>query len=166
MVLCEVCHKKKATVHYTEVIKNQMIKINLCEGCAKEKGIDVYSKFSVADLLAGLADLEGGQKISDDLECAECGMQYREFKEVGRFGCAECFTTFGAMLTHLFETIHKTSKHVGKIPKKWLKRESAQKNVKDLEIELEKAIHSEAFEEAARLRDQISAMKEAKRYKK
>lgn len=165
-MLCEFCHKKKATVHYTEIVKNQMVKMNLCEACAREKGIDVYSKFSVTDLLAGLSDIEGAKSVSEELECSGCGMVYREFKEVGRFGCAECYATFGEILAPLFETIHKSSKHVGKVPKRWLKREGAQTSLKGLEAELEKAVKAEAFEEAARIRDKMKEMKEAKRYKK
>lgn len=164
-MLCEVCHKKKATVHYTEIVKNQMAKINLCEGCAKDKGIDLYSKFSVADLLSGLADIEGTKSVLDDRECAECGMTYQEFKEIGRFGCAECYVTFEEMLKSLFEMIHKASRHVGKVPHRWLKQAAKEVEIKSLENELQKAIHKESFEEAASIRDQIKSLKELKKKK-
>jgi protein arginine kinase activator len=165
-MLCEVCHKKKATVHFTEIVKNQMVKINLCAACAKQKGIDIYTKFSVSDLLSGLADLEGGKVFVEDRECAKCGMTSREFKDIGRFGCSECYLAFEEMINPLLEAIHKTSRHVGKVPKRWSKRSLSEVELKNLEDQLQKAIHSEAFEEAARIRDQIKDLKEVKRYKK
>lgn len=164
MMLCESCLKKKATVHYTEIIKNQMVKINLCEDCAKEKGIDIYSKFTVADLLSGLTDLEGAKTLVEDRECPECGMTYGEFKETGRFGCAECYNTFEEMLATLFEAIHKASRHVGKMPKRWSKKGAGEVELKTLEDQLDKAVRAEAFEEAARIRDQIKMLKESKRH--
>ncbi|MBI1882733.1 MAG: UvrB/UvrC motif-containing protein [Chlamydiae bacterium] len=165
-MLCEVCHKKQATVHYTEIIQNKMMKINLCEPCAKEKGIDVYSKFSVADLLSGLADLEAVGASIENESCSQCGMSYREFKEIGRFGCAHCYTTFNELLKPLFEAIHKASRHVGKVPKHWSKHYSGEVELKTLEDQLEKAISGEAFEEAARIRDRIKEVKESKRHVK
>ncbi|MBI1869639.1 MAG: UvrB/UvrC motif-containing protein [Chlamydiae bacterium] len=160
---CEVCQKKKATVHYTEIVNNQMVKINLCEGCAKGKGIDIYSKFSVSDLLSGLAEIEETEIAHGTQECSRCGMTYREFKDIGRFGCPECYVAFQDFLKPLFEAIHKASRHVGKVPKRWSKHTSQETELKTLEDELTKAITREAFEDAARLRDRIKELKEAKR---
>ena len=165
-MLCEVCHKKKATVHYTEIVKSQMVKINLCESCAKVKGIDIYAKFSVADLLSGLTDLEGTKVLVEDRECAKCGMTSREFKDIGRFGCSECYFAFEEMLNPLLEAIHKTTRHVGKVPKNWSKHATTEVDLKNLEDELQKAIHAEAFEEAARIRDKIKELKESKKRRK
>jgi protein arginine kinase activator len=166
MHLCEVCHKKKATVHYTEIIKNKMVKINLCENCAKEKGVDIYSKFSIADLLSGLSDIEETKSLVENRKCAHCEMSYQQFREVGRFGCSKCYLTFEEMLVPLLEVIHKHSKHVGKAPKRWSEKAVTEVEVKTLEEALQKAIAKEEFEDAAKLRDQIRHLKEAKRRKK
>ena len=38
---CEICKVRPAKVHYTEIVNNQMTKMNLCLECAEEKGVDV-----------------------------------------------------------------------------------------------------------------------------
>ena len=165
-MLCEFCKKLKATVHYTEIINNQMTKVNLCENCAKEKGIDVYPKFDMSDLLAKLTHVEGAPSVIEERSCARCGMTYQKFREIGRFGCSDCYTAFEEMLKPLLEMIHKANRHVGKVPKRWSKKGVVDVNLKALEDELQKAIAHEAYEEAARIRDRMKEIKEkAKRSK-
>ena len=55
---CEICKVRPAKVHYTEVVNNQMTKMNLCLECAEEKGVDVQKagNFGLGDLVAGLID--------------------------------------------------------------------------------------------------------------
>ncbi len=53
---CDICKKKKATVHLTEIIDDQMSEMHLCEECARKKSIQMEQQFGLADLLAGLAD--------------------------------------------------------------------------------------------------------------
>ena len=54
---CDICGKKEATVHLTEIVNDKMTKLHLCEECAKEKGAEMEEHFGLSDLLAGLTDL-------------------------------------------------------------------------------------------------------------
>ena len=36
-MICDVCGKKEATVHLTEIVNDKMTKLHLCEECATEK---------------------------------------------------------------------------------------------------------------------------------
>ena len=36
---CDVCQKNDATVYLTQIVEGKMQKVNLCEHCAKEKGV-------------------------------------------------------------------------------------------------------------------------------
>ena len=56
-MLCDECGKNKATVHLTEIINEQITKLNLCEACAKEKGSEAEQHFGIADLLSALSDV-------------------------------------------------------------------------------------------------------------
>ena len=47
---CDIC-EKPATVHLTQILNNQAHKVDLCEDCARAKGITDSSDFSLADLL-------------------------------------------------------------------------------------------------------------------
>ena len=51
---CDICGKKKATVHLTEIVDEQMSEMHLCEECARQKSTQMEQQFGLADLLAGL----------------------------------------------------------------------------------------------------------------
>ena len=46
-MICEVCQTENATVHLTQIISGKMQKIDLCEKCAKEKGVADPAGFSL-----------------------------------------------------------------------------------------------------------------------
>ena len=55
-MVCDVCGKKKATVHLTEIVDEQTSEMHLCEECARQKSTQMEQQFGLADLLAGLSD--------------------------------------------------------------------------------------------------------------
>ena len=38
-MLCQICGKNPATVHFTEIHDNKMSEIHVCDRCAEEKGL-------------------------------------------------------------------------------------------------------------------------------
>ena len=74
-MLCCVCKEKEATVHLTQIEGETMHKVDLCEECAKEKGVNDPTGFSLADLLLGLGVSQEMEKASGnaDLKCPNCG---------------------------------------------------------------------------------------------
>ena len=53
-MLCDICKQNVATVHLTQMVEGKTKKVDLCEACSKEKGVDDPTGFSLADLLLGL----------------------------------------------------------------------------------------------------------------
>lgn len=53
-MLCSICKEKQATVHLTQIANDKMQKVDLCEECARTKGVNDPTGFSLADLLSGL----------------------------------------------------------------------------------------------------------------
>ena len=102
-MLCDICHKKQATVHLTEIVDDVMAELHLCEDCAREKSIKMEQQFSLADLIAGLSDF--GKTIPEseavNLACASCGLTYENFRKNGRLGCRDCYTYFKKNLASL-----------------------------------------------------------------
>ena len=86
-MICEICKKKEATVQYTEVVDNKIIKMNLCEECAKKKGVTIKAPFTISDLLAGLADLSLRAEEDVKSTCPGCGLSYIDFRKTGRLCC-------------------------------------------------------------------------------
>ncbi len=161
-MLCEICKQAQATVHLTEIINEQMTELHLCESCANQKGAQVESHFGLSDLLSGLADFSKTQEPEEvsTKACPTCGMTYDDFRKVGRLGCSDCYVTFKRSLGGLLKRIHGSPIHLGKSPVRLVKPHKAKTELTELKRKLERAIEDEAFEEAARLRDQIHQMEQ------
>ncbi|MDD2689743.1 MAG: UvrB/UvrC motif-containing protein [Candidatus Omnitrophica bacterium] len=156
-MLCDVCGKNQATVHLTEIIDEQMNELHLCEDCARQKSAQMEQQFGLSDLLAGLAEFEKPAKEAESisLKCSNCGLTHADFKKIGRLGCGECYTSFKKYLGPLLKRIHGSNQHMGKSPLKVTKVLKKKIDLQDLRNSLQKAIEQEAFEEAAKIRDQI-----------
>jgi protein arginine kinase activator len=161
---CQLCGKRPAIVHFTEIVNNKKSEYHVCEKCAEERGYSVpilkTTKFSVGDLLAGMVDQTG---IGEEgkvgrVQCPRCGLVYSNFRESGRLGCSECYTTFRTQLRPLLRRIHGSTKHVGKSPARDSDRVALRREIQRLHEEMQRAIEREEFEIAASLRDQIRAM--------
>jgi protein arginine kinase activator len=160
-MLCMLCKKNEAKFHYTQVVKDEMQKVDLCESCAKQKGVN-HPGFFGADLLLGLgASQEMAQTASGvEIRCPGCGFTQADFKKAGRLGCAQCYATFSEGLEGLLKTMHKGIKHVGKVPAALRQGRDLNERLKHLQKKLDKAVTSEDFEQAASLRDEIKVTKD------
>ncbi|MFA5168385.1 MAG: excinuclease ABC subunit B [Candidatus Omnitrophota bacterium] len=157
-MICNVCGTKEATIHLTEIVNGQMAEVHICEACAEEKGTEFKTYFNFGDLLAGVSGLEktlgpSGKKIS--LVCKDCGMNYEDFAKNGRLGCAGCYTSFQKPLASVIKQVQRSSCHVGKKPSRIPSETHSVHDLRQLQEKLRKSIQEEAFEESARLRDEI-----------
>jgi protein arginine kinase activator len=156
-MLCMICKQNAAQVHLTQIVDDKIKKVDLCEDCAKHKGINDTAGFAIADLLLGLgasqemAQAGGGEEI----KCPGCGFTQADFKKAGRLGCSQCYTAFAEGLESLLKTMHKGTKHVGKIPRSLRQGRDLADRLKQLQKKLERAVNDEDFEQAASLRDEI-----------
>ena len=167
---CDLCSKKEATVHLTEVINDETRELHLCQACAQEKGITPEKDFGLTGLLAGLTDF--GSKsakstaASKQPPCPKCGMTYEDFRKSGRLGCAACYDTFRRYLAPLLRRIHGSTQHLGKQPVPAAKRGKASaphETLAQLKERLKAAVAKESYEEAAFLRDKIRAFRPKKK---
>jgi protein arginine kinase activator len=156
---CDLC-SNPATVHLTQIVNNKVHKVDLCEDCAQAKGVTDPSGFSLADLLLK-ASLNPEPATPAGMRCEQCGFTQADFKKQGRFGCPHCYDTFGSTLEPMLDNMHKGTAHVGKVPQRALDRKSLHDRLAKLESELQEAIRSERYEEAARFRDEIQQVRQA-----
>ena len=156
-MLCDICKKNEATVHLTQIIEAKMLKVDLCEACSKAKGVQEVG-FAPADLLLGLGAAEGIKDGSPDIRCPVCGFTQVDFKKTGRLGCSACWETFEAGLSSLLKAMHKSDRHVGKVPGKAAHTIAISEKIKELAHELEQAVRAEKYEEAAHIRDEIRVL--------
>ena len=164
-MLCSICKEKAATVHLTQIVGDKMQKLDLCEDCAKAKGINDPTSFGLADLDLMLG-LGASQEIEQaaggvELKCPRCGFTQADFKKSGRLGCPECYRTFAEGLGALLKTMHKGTRHTGKAPEALRQSRDLSDRLKALQNKLAKAIKDEDFEQAAILRDEIRRVSES-----
>ncbi len=160
---CDFCDKK-ATVFLTQLVEGQMKKVCLCDPCAKERGVTDPTGFSLADLLLGgvtgdkgaatpaksAATTAGGGR-----KCPNCGFTLDDLRRVRRFGCSECYATFGEEVGHMVPGMHKGTSHIGKVPAGLMAMQVRHQRLEELRSRLDQAISSESYEEAAGIRDEI-----------
>lgn len=152
---CSNCNKE-ATVHLTQIVNNKIHKVDLCESCAQKKGVTDPHGFSLADLLSKTTFAPESNETQ--LVCPNCGLETADFRRTGRLGCAACFEVFGDVLRPILEDMHVGMTHKGKIPNVALTRQNSLAQLQGLRDALARAVAEEAYEEAAKFRDQIKAM--------
>jgi protein arginine kinase activator len=155
---CDLCGKP-ATVHLTQIINNKIHKVDLCEECAQAKGVTDPSGFSLADLL--LKASLNPEPSAELIRCEQCGFTQADFKKQGRFGCPACYEAFRGVLEPLLGNMHKGTTHVGKVPQRAVERKSLYDRLTQLQLDLDQAVKTERYEDAARVRDEINQVKQA-----
>ena len=150
---CSLCDAY-ATVHLTQIINNQIQKIDLCESCAQKKGVTDSEGFSLAEMLSNAEY----QPYTEDKNCDSCGLTLAEFKKSGRFGCASCYESFESVLKPILDEMHIGNHHIGKMPVRSMKGICKEEKIKALKDKLSSAIKAEAYEDAALYRDELDAL--------
>jgi len=155
---CDLCGKP-AQVHLTQIVKNQIQKVDLCEECAKTSGVTDPEGFSLADLLAKSFTGPAEESEGANLVCEQCGSSARDFRKTGRLGCAACYGALQPVVLPLLAGLHKGARHKGKAPARQWRRLELTREIESLERQMQEAIKGEDLETAARCRDQLGALR-------
>ena len=163
-MLCQVCNKNDATLHYTKIINGEIEKLHLCEACSKGNDeFDFDKTFSFHNLLTEIIDGVQDNKINnkqEELHCKKCKLNYSEFKQLGKLGCDECYDSFQEKLFPLIKSVQGSEKHIGKIPSRASECLKREREIEKLREKLDKYVLDENFEEAAVMRDKIRELEE------
>jgi protein arginine kinase activator len=148
---CQQC-PKLATLQITEVHnENNFEEFHLCDECAQKYLYETSPKKKKLDA----RDLGA----VDDKQCEQCGTRFVDFRNSGRLGCPHDYLAFQAELLPLLESIHSSTRHAGKTPRRPSQRVRTQE-LSRLRKDLQKAVVAEAYEDAAQLRDRIRQLEE------
>ena len=159
--MCEECQKEPATVFVTRIVNGNKSEVHLCHRCAKERGemaAPMEPGFAFHNILAGLfepeATVAAPKRVS--VRCSGCGMSLADFRRIGKLGCGQCYSEFERELEPLLKRVHRSVRHTGKTPHAMQDDTHAlRRRLDELRTKLNEAISKEAYEEAAKLRDQI-----------
>ncbi len=162
--LCEMCGERPAEINITDVSDGTTTSYHLCAECARKMGVDEEggsSLFSVSKLVAGMSKPLEGELVSppEPIVCPFCGMNYGEFKDSGKLGCPQCYELFGEELSVLIRRLHGSFRHTGRGPGERTVEQAVQLELATLRKQLADAVSREAYEDAAHIRDRITALK-------
>ena len=186
-MLCERCKIREANIQYTEIANGVRTEHNYCAQCAKEMDFGPYSaifegEFPLGKLLSGLLGVPGEESEEEktgQIICPTCGTSYDDFVKNSRFGCADCYSVFDPLISDNIRHLQGSEKHVGKRPAGYrsemeemngagttgedpvnIPELSKEEKIRLMETRLKDAVRREEYEEAAKLRDEIRALKE------
>jgi protein arginine kinase activator len=181
-MICQNCLKNVATVHVTEILQPEDAEAesaptsaqsagpasapktvqeqHLCEICAQSMDLPhtPASKKTVADIWKLLQISAQQTRKKSGQTCPSCGMTLDEFRKKGRLGCAKDYDVFAAHIGDLLERVHGARTHVGRVPGTSEADLDRLKRLSDLRSQLDTAIREEAYESAARLRDELKTL--------
>ena len=174
-MLCQNCSKEQATTHIKRVVNGEATEQHLCAACAKKLGFDSFFddfSLSIPNIFAGFfgdAPLALSGRQSE--RCATCGSSFEEIVRTGMVGCADCYETFYEKLLPSIQRIHGRARHAGKTPPQVVAAEQTaapkedaaptrEQQIEALQKQMQQAIDSQNFEQAAVLRDNIKALRE------
>lgn len=159
-VKCDRCKVNPATIQVTTVQDGKKVQSFLCSQCAAETSHSHVSN-PFDDFFKSILDVPKSseyQKVINQVTCPMCKTTYNEFKKNGKAGCGHCYKVFEDSMAYILKQIHGTTDHVGKLPEVAGEAMKKKKNLQTLKQRLQEAIQTEAFEEAAQLRDEIRAL--------
>ncbi len=165
--LCEKCARKQGiAVPPTISVENLIEQYMQASQAAKTPGATAPEKPATPKTTA----------------CPTCGTTYVEFRQTGLLGCPDCYAAFEQQLGPLLERAHEGgTHHVGKMPRRALagarphggragptsKPDSVlgdaaarAARITALRAQLDQAVRSEQYEQAATLRDELRRMTE------
>jgi|RhiMethySRZTD1v2_1073278.scaffolds.fasta_scaffold170571_2 protein arginine kinase activator len=165
-MICELCNKQPATVHVTEITRptgqsTSVQQKHVCESCAQSLDLPaapVVMNKGVLDIWKLLRQSAQKAKAEGSLTCPHCGMSLAEFRSKGRLGCPRDYEVFRAHLEPLLLRVHSAKEHRGRLPGTTDAVRSRTQQLDSLKAKLEAAIRDEAYESAARLRDEIQEL--------
>lgn len=164
-MLCQNCGKYEATTHVKRIVNGETAEAHLCSDCASALGYtDVFKGFQnpFADLLGSFFGEPSGSLATRTVRCEKCGSTFNDIVNSSKIGCADCYKTFYDKLLPSLQRIHGKTRHEGKTPKAVKLADTPQNRIEQLEKQLNEAVEKQDFETAAKLRDEIKAIREEK----
>lgn len=165
-MLCDECKKNQAVMHYVSIVNGVKTEHDLCGSCASQMGMMSFSPFTWGDLFPHAIQSQNVQ-----IQCGKCGTTLTQFKKTGMLGCARCYEDLRAGIEPLMRQVQKGLEHVGRTPMGFeaAKLPSPGQTTPaapivskrdELNNQMRLAIAREDFEEAARLRDALKALRQ------
>ncbi len=152
-MLCQKCKKREATGYMEKTVGGVKTRVYVCPECFKQAQLEMFSSLDDFGLFSGLA---GSQNTR--VKCPKCGTTLREITESCFVGCPYCYTELAEHIKPIIRNVQSAAMHIGSRP------DDAPNNaeIADLEERLSRAVASENYEQAYKLKERIRQLKGGK----
>ena len=125
-MLCDKCKQREAVIDVTQYVDGREENFHLCPQCARESELGrIFERGILNQMLAGIFGMNEEDVREDEEEsnayaqivCPTCGMSYGDFVRNSRFGCEDCYQTFGLLMEDSITEIQGSARHTGKVPR-------------------------------------------------
>lgn len=165
-MLCDNCGKHEASIKLTQIINGNKTEKMICEECGQKMGIADIGFEMPIDIsnFLGDFDIENDSffpfdTITKEVKCDKCNMTYQDFLDNGKFGCEECYKTFGDKIDTVLKRIQGTDRYLGRKANhnesNKVQEVKTNNKLEELQTKLKQAIKEERYEDAAKIRDEI-----------
>jgi protein arginine kinase activator len=176
-VTCQLCSKRPATSHLTELDPDsgQRQELHVCATCIQRLDLKLENgPPPIATILGMMPDdissvkmkVAGGLNLpavpKGDDRCPHCGLAFSEFGSGKLFGCAHDYLAFGDRIETLLRNYHGTTRHIGRRPGSEPEAPQDVLTVRRVHLDaaLRDAVVNENYENAAKLRDELKQLDE------
>lgn len=159
---CDKCGNP-SVYHSTLIVNGVSKKTSLCRDCAIKEGVFNTQPNLFDDMFSSFADMLGFEQV-ENVVCPVCKTSLREFKSTGKLGCPNCYDMFKDEISNIIKRIAPFETHKQEtIKTKSIKAEkpSKEEQIKLLREEMKQAVSEERYEDAAKIKKQITKLESA-----
>ena len=162
-MMCDRCGQP-SVYHSTLIINGVSQKTNLCRDCAIKEGVFNNQKTTIfEDMFSSFADVLGFEQV-ENVVCPVCKTSLKEFRSIGKLGCVNCYDVFKDEISKIVKRIAPFESHKqDEIKTKATKahKPTKEEQIKNLREQMKLAVGEERYEDAAKIKKQISKLESA-----
>lgn len=158
-MLCQKCHKQRATIRYAEVVDGRVTDQFWCKECLAQQrnGAEGFELAEVPPTRPNKASIHKvvSKVVRAQRSCPECDTRLQSILDTHLVGCAACYTHFADELPAVLGRLHESPAHRGKSPQATDTHAQLKSDLQAKRALLRTMLRAENYEEAASLRDEI-----------
>ena len=161
-MLCQKCHKKRATIRYAEVVDGHVTDQFWCKDCmalqrSESDGFELSEVSSARPSKASIHKVVS-RVVRAQRTCPQCETRLQSVLDTKMMGCPACYVQFADEIPALAAKLHEAQVHRGKAPHQTDARTQLRTDLQSKRTLLRSVLKSENYEAAAQLRDEIRAL--------
>jgi len=160
-----MCFKAEPTIFFRCLIGKEPIDTFICKDCLKKTTGETTPLAVIGEEIVSVEQnvsklTESQTQQLKTMKCDKCGTNINDISNTGKMGCENCYYVFSDLIAMVDKDIHSDKEKIKKALNEDYKNKTWQGRINILEQKMSRMIKEEKYEEAAKLRDLINAMKE------